>query len=90
MRTKANYRKEIVNSTLTGLATLGMYIPIPRKMASTIYAMIYDAKENRTFYFNIDSRVDTFSPTTYEDLKEQFRYLFNGFFWRKEQRAEEY
>lgn len=52
--------------------------------ASDMYVMIIDAQENKTYYYNEDqSGINEVNPLVEASLKNQFRTLFEGFFFSK-------
>lgn len=60
--------------------------PFDRNMAdgtnsSTIFAMIIDAKENRTYFFNSDTEIA--HPLNFSDLRSQLRTVFQTLFFSR-------
>lgn len=83
VRTKKNYREQSAKATVVGLATVGNYMPVPIKEYSDVTVMIYDAKENRTAYFNYSYGQEMYSLIDHKDIESLFIHAFRGFFWPK-------
>jgi len=79
-RLKGNYGKEIAKGVALGILTLGMYYQIPIKAYSTIYAMIVDSKEDNVAFYRKSFKQDL-EPLDQEVLTNQYKKIFEGYFW---------
>ncbi|HPH01064.1 MAG TPA: hypothetical protein PK502_09360 [Tenuifilaceae bacterium] len=79
-RLKGNYGKEIAKGAALGILTLGMYYQIPVKAYSTIYAMIVDSKEDNVAFYRKSFKQDL-EPLDQEVLTNQYKKIFEGYFW---------
>ena len=60
----------------------GDYVPGPEGV--TIFGLIYDALENKTYFFNRDTKYEThYLPLAYNHLELLLKTVFEGFFWSK-------
>ena len=58
------------------------YMPGP--VGITIYGMIFDAGENKTYYFNKDTEYESgYQPLELSHLQILLKTVFEGFFWPK-------
>ena len=81
-RIKGNYGKEIAKGAALGILTLGMYYQTPVKAYSTIYAMIVDSKEDNVAFYRKSFKEDM-EPLDQEVLTNQYKKIFEGYFWTK-------
>jgi len=79
-RLKGNYGKEIAKGAALGILTLGMYYQTPIKAYSTIYAMIVDSKEDNVAFYRKSFKQDL-EPLDQEVLTNQYKKIFEGYFW---------
>ncbi|MPR35611.1 hypothetical protein [Salmonirosea aquatica] len=76
-RRKGNYGGQIAKGLGVGLLTLGMYTPVPVKTSSTLFALIFDTRQNEIVYFSRTLPVEK-SPTDSQVLQSQYRKLFDN------------
>lgn len=79
-RKKGNYTGQAAKAIGVGILTLGMYAPIPVKSNLSVYALIFDAKNNNVAFYR-RTPVKEESPTDPTALYEQLEWLFDGYFY---------
>jgi hypothetical protein len=82
-RVKGNYGNQIAKGVAMGILTLGMFYQVPIKSSSAVYVMIVDAKENNIAFFR-KSFIQDNEPLDENNIMEQIRKLFDGYFWNND------
>lgn len=81
-RRKGNYGGQVAKGAAIGILTLGMAVPTPIKSNLTMYAFIFDSRENQVTYYKRGLPVEK-DPTEPAVLEKQLLSLFNGYFYEK-------
>lgn len=78
-RRKGNYGGQIAKGAGLAVLTLGMYTQVPFKASSTMYAMIFDSKDNNVAFYKMSHVADK-EPLDKEVVTKQVSGLFKGYF----------
>ena len=78
-RAKGNYGRQIAKGVGIGILTLGFYVPVPIKSASTMICLIVDRKNNNVAFYRKNNGQEL-NPTEKTVIERQLKGILDPYF----------